>query len=196
MYGGGSGMLVRLFYVLAAACLLSEVILGLGTRAKGASATIRDRGSQALLWIVCFLGIAAGCFIRFGGGEPTGIPPILVLSAAEAFLLSGLVLRWVAILTLGRSFTTNVAIQPGQRIVRTGVYRYVRHPAYSGLLLIVFGVGLSLDNWLSLLVILVPMLAALLYRIRIEENALVEMSGSEYSDYCRVTRKRLVPGIY
>jgi protein-S-isoprenylcysteine O-methyltransferase Ste14 len=116
---------------------------------------------------------------------------------AIAWLVSEvlLALRWTAILTLGRFFTPNVAVQAGQRIIRTGVYRYVRHPAYSGLLLAFLGVGAAFDNWLSLSVIFIPVVAALLYRIRVEESVLAELLGREYTDYCQAT-KRLLPGIY
>ena len=75
------------------------------------------------------------------------------------------------------------------------MYRYVRHPAYGGLLLIFVGLGLSLDNWLSLLVIMIPIVAAVLYRMHVEENALREILGREYAEYCAVT-KRLVPRVY
>jgi len=188
-------MLAKLFYVLAIAWPVSEVVLGLLSRAKRASATVRDRGSLVLLWSSIAVGISAANFIRSRGAGSIGAPPALFLSFALAFLLSGLALRWTAILTLGRFFTVNVAVHPDQRIVRTGVYRYVRHPAYSGLLLAFLGVGVAFNNWLSLLVIFIPVMAALLYRIRVEESVLVEMLGREYTDYRQAT-KRLVPGIY
>ena len=188
-------MLAKLFYVLAIAWPVSEIILGLLTRGKRDSATVRDRGSIVLLWSSIAVGIWAANLIRSRGVGSTATPPALFLSVALALLLSGLALRWTAILTLGRFFTSTVAVQPDQRIVRTGVYRYVRHPAYSGLLLAFLGVGVAFNNWLSLLVILVPVTTALLYRIRVEENLLAEMLGREYTDYRQAT-KRLVPGIY
>jgi protein-S-isoprenylcysteine O-methyltransferase Ste14 len=195
MFGGGSAMLMRLFNVLAIAWPVSEVILGLLSRAKRASATVRDRGSFTLIWASIGLGLWAGYFLRSRGVGSIGAPPAVFLSFALALLVSGLALRWTAVLVLGRFFTPNVAVQPGQRVVRTGVYRHVRHPAYSGLLLAILGLGVAFDNWLSLLAIFIPVAAALLYRIRVEESALVEMLGREYDDYRKVT-KRLVPGIY
>jgi protein-S-isoprenylcysteine O-methyltransferase Ste14 len=188
-------MLAKLFYVLAIAWPVTEAILGLFSRAKRDSATVRDHGSLVLLWSSIAVGIAAANFIRSSGAGSIGAPPTLFLSVALAFLLSGLALRWTAILTLGRFFTPNVAVHPDQRIVRTGVYRYVRHPAYTGLLLAFLGVGVAFNNWLGLLVIFIPVMAALLYRMRVEERLLVEMLGREYTDYRQAT-KRLVPGIY
>jgi len=79
--------------------------------------------------------------------------------------------------------------------VRTGVYRFVRHPAYTGLLVAFLGLGVSLGHWLSLIAVMVPPAAALAYRIRVEEAALLESLGSEYAEYCGVTR-RLIPGVY
>jgi protein-S-isoprenylcysteine O-methyltransferase Ste14 len=188
-------MLAKLFYFFAIVWPVSEVILGLLTRAKRASHTIRDRGSLVLVWASIAVGIAAANLVRPRGVGSMGAPPALFLSVALALLLFGLALRWTAILTLGRFFTPNVAIQPGQRIVRTGVYRHIRHPAYTGMLLAFLGVGVAFNNWLSLLVIFIPVTAALLYRIRVEESVLAETLGREYTDYCHAT-KRLLPGIY
>ncbi len=187
--------LVWVFNVLVLAWPVSEVILGVITHAKRTSATVRDRGSLVVLWTVIALGLSSAYFVRFSGTGSIGAPPALFLSAALAFLVSGLILRWIAILTLGSLFTANVAIQPGQHVVQSGVYRHVRHPAYSGLVLAFLGVGLAFDNWLSLLVIFIPVMAALSYRIRVEENALVDMLGPEYAEYMHRT-KRLFPGIY
>jgi protein-S-isoprenylcysteine O-methyltransferase Ste14 len=188
-------MFLKVFTILIVAWPVSEVILGLLLRAKRESAAVRDRGSLALLWVTIAAGLTAGHFIRAGGPGSVGAPPAVFLTAASALIVCGLALRWAAIITLGRFFTANVAVLPGHAVVRTGVYRYMRHPAYSGLLVAFLGAGVAFDNWLSLLVIVVPIAAALSYRIHVEEAALVEALGNEYVDYCKVT-KRLIPGIY
>jgi protein-S-isoprenylcysteine O-methyltransferase Ste14 len=188
-------MLVVLFNAVSIAWPLSEVILGLASRRRGRSAGVRDRGSLLLLWVAIIGGLAVGYLFHFAGVGTIGASPTLFLSTALVLLVLGLALRWTAILTLGPLFTTKVAVRPGQHLVRTGVYRHVRHPAYSGLLLAFLGLGLAFGNWLSLLVSFIPVVVALLYRIRVEERALVETLGRDYADYCRVTR-RLIPGVY
>jgi len=110
-------------------------------------------------------------------------------------MLVALAIRWTAIFTLGKSFSSNVAIQDSQQITRTGLYRFVRHPSYLGLLLVFLAVGLHSRNWISLAVVIVPTTAALLYRIHVEEAALVKAFGDDYSAYARAT-KRLIPGVY
>jgi protein-S-isoprenylcysteine O-methyltransferase Ste14 len=90
---------------------------------------------------------------------------------------------------------TNVAIHATQTVHKTGLFRWVRHPSYTGMLLIFTAIGLSQRNWLSLAIMLVVPTAALLYRIHVEEMALTEAFGEDYLEYSRVTR-RLVPGIY
>jgi protein-S-isoprenylcysteine O-methyltransferase Ste14 len=115
--------------------------------------------------------------------------------AAIALLVAGLAIRWAAIFTLGRSFSTNVAIHATQTVHKTGLFRWVRHPSYAGMLLIFTAIGLSQHNWVSLAIMLVFPTAALLYRIHVEEMALTEAFGEDYLEYSRVTR-RLVPGIY
>jgi protein-S-isoprenylcysteine O-methyltransferase Ste14 len=71
----------------------------------------------------------------------------------------------------------------------------MRHPSYTGLLLIFLAVGLNTRNWLGLGIIVLLPLAALLYRIHVEEVALTGAFGTEYMEYSRRT-KRLIPGIY
>jgi protein-S-isoprenylcysteine O-methyltransferase Ste14 len=123
------------------------------------------------------------------------MPEPWLLGVSLLLLVIGLVIRWTAIFTLGRFFTTRVAIHDDHRLVRTGLFRLVRHPSYTGLLLLFLGMALSFGNWLSFFVIVVPFLAALLYRIQVEESSLVEVLGQEYVDYRRST-KRLLPGIF
>jgi protein-S-isoprenylcysteine O-methyltransferase Ste14 len=110
-------------------------------------------------------------------------------------LISGIAIRWTAIHTLGKFFTPQVVIKQNHQLVRAGLYRYLRHPAYTGALLAHLGLGLSFANWVSLALSSLPFLIAAWYRMRVEEVALSDAFGAEYLDYRRQT-KRLIPGIY
>ena len=110
-------------------------------------------------------------------------------------MLAGLAFRAYAIRQLGRYFTPEVAIQPGQRVMDQGLYRYLRHPSYTGTFITILGYGLALTNGLSLAIMLVLPGLAYTFRMRVEEAALSEAFGDEYRDYMRRT-KRLIPFIY
>jgi protein-S-isoprenylcysteine O-methyltransferase Ste14 len=187
--------LARLVQVATLIWVLSEVGLVVFLRRGRRSASPRDRGSRILLWCVVGAGVAAGTAVRAVSCADIRMPAPWLLGVSLVLMVGGLVIRWTAILTLGRFFDTNVAIQADHRLVRTGLFRLVRHPSYSGLLLVLFGLGLSFGNWISLAVIVIPFLAALIYRIRVEESSLVEVFGQDYVEYCKST-KRLLPGIF
>jgi len=107
----------------------------------------------------------------------------------------GVVFRGYAILYLGRFFTPNVTIVEQHRLIQGGPYRFIRHPTYAGTLLAFLGIALSLGNAASLIIIVVPIVAVLWWRMRIEEAALKEAFGDQYRVYMQRT-KRLVPFIY
>jgi protein-S-isoprenylcysteine O-methyltransferase Ste14 len=107
----------------------------------------------------------------------------------------GIFIRQWAVFTLGRFFTADVRVHPGQTVVERGPYRWVRHPSYSGLLIFFVGLGVALSNWLSLLVLAVVPAAGLLIRIRSEERALLAALGDDYRRYA-ATHRRLFPGIW
>lgn len=107
----------------------------------------------------------------------------------------GLALRRYSIIHLGRFFTVNVAIAADHQLIETGPYRFVRHPSYTGALLAFAGFALVLGNWLAFLEILVPVVAAFIYRMNVEESALIAALGDDYVAYTRRT-KRLLPFIY
>jgi protein-S-isoprenylcysteine O-methyltransferase len=73
---------------------------------------------------------------------------------------AGLILRWWAIITLGRFFTVDVTIEKDHELVERGPFRIVRHPLYTGVFLAFVGLGMSLGNWAALLAILLPIGAA------------------------------------
>lgn len=171
-----------------------EILVSVWKRAP-ADADRHDRGSQILLWVVLFPAVTICEFIRhlWPPNIPGGALPLNAISLAV--MIAGLAIRMAAILSLGRSFTANVAIQETQTVKRTGLYRVVRHPSYLGLLMVLLAIGLHSKNWVGLAVALIPTTAVMLYRIHVEEEALVKAFGAEYRDYARET-KRLVPGVY
>jgi protein-S-isoprenylcysteine O-methyltransferase Ste14 len=110
-------------------------------------------------------------------------------------MLIGLAVRITAIVTLGKFFTVNVATHASQTIQRRGLYSVVRHPSYLGLEICFLAVGLHSRNWACLALMLLLPTLAVLYRIHVEEQALLGAFGAEYAEYSRTT-KRLIPGVY
>jgi protein-S-isoprenylcysteine O-methyltransferase Ste14 len=106
-----------------------------------------------------------------------------------------MIIRFIAIYSLGRFFTVDLTIKDNHKIKKDGLYRLLRHPSYSGSLLSFLGYGLSLNDWISLIVIFIPVTIAFLYRIRIEEKLLTDQFGNDYIDYMKKTNC-LIPFIY
>lgn len=154
-----------------------------------------DKSSLAVFDISGVLSVPAGIILGFTdvGRMHTGYA--FISFSGIALLLLGTILRWVAILTLKRYFTVNVTILENHQIERKGLYKHLRHPSYTGLLLRYLGLGLAYANWLSVMLIFVPLLLATFYRMHVEEQALIETFGNEYVDYSR-TAKRLIPKVY
>ena len=94
-----------------------------------------------------------------------------------------------------RAFRTTIEVDPEQTVVSTGPYRWVRHPSYCGLLLIVAGFGLSTGNWLSLAACVVVPLPALVRRIHLEEAELDRVLGAAYRTY-ESGKARLIPRLW
>jgi protein-S-isoprenylcysteine O-methyltransferase Ste14 len=117
------------------------------------------------------------------------------LVAGLALVGAGVALRLWAVATLGRFFTYAVGVQEGQEVVDTGPYARIRHPSYTGLLVGLAGLGLALDNWLSLAVMLLLPLVGVVVRIRVEEEVMSRELGEAYRSYARHTA-RLVPGVW
>ncbi|NMC43096.1 MAG: isoprenylcysteine carboxylmethyltransferase family protein [candidate division Zixibacteria bacterium] len=180
---------------ISAVWLVSEIILGRMTRSTGPEARQRDRSSLRILWITLAAAITVGIYLGLHGIGFIAYGSRIVSIVGLVLIVLGMALRWVAIATLRRYFTSNVSIQAGHELVNRGLYRIVRHPSYAGSLLSFLGFGLTFANWLSVLVIFVPVFCAFLYRITVEEHALTTHFGDRYTNYCRTT-KRLIPGVY
>jgi protein-S-isoprenylcysteine O-methyltransferase Ste14 len=155
----------------------------------------QDRGTRAIVALSLVASIGTGWLIRRW-------VPALDTPAADAFVVAGVIVIWVglavrvwAVMTLGRSFSTFLQVGADQAVVTRGPYRWVRHPSYTGLLLVALGFGLGAGNWLSLAICAVVLPLGLLPRIAIEESEMIRVLGEQYRSYQRTTH-RLVPGLW
>jgi protein-S-isoprenylcysteine O-methyltransferase Ste14 len=163
-------------------------------RSKGK--TINDKGTRYLNFIALVIGFSGAALLNgssgffFAGGRTT-----TVFIVGIAIMLIGMALRYWSVFTLGASFRTTIETNLNQKVIDYGPYRLIRHPSYGGWLLICCGYGVALQNWLSLMLVLLLPLAALLYRIRVEETELASSLGSEYIEYQKRTKK-LIPWVW
>ena len=155
-----------------------------------------DRNSLFVVAVSVALGIGGGFALAsdvHGAALSTGRWPVFVVGVV--LMCAGIALRQWAVALLGEFFTVDVRVHADQIVVDRGPYRWVRHPSYTGLLLIIVGIGLALGNWAALVVIIVVPTAGLVFRIRAEERALLEGLGEPYRRFAE-GRPRLVPGVW
>jgi protein-S-isoprenylcysteine O-methyltransferase Ste14 len=137
---------------------------------------------------------AAVIAIFFGYARVGPLPHWLFYPGLTLWLL-GLALTVWAYSTLGRFFSLDVQIQNEHRVIDTGPYRPLRHPGYAGAMFGLNGLGLALQSWVSVLLLLLASIAAFAYRMQTEETFLVAGLGDEYLHYMART-KRLVPYVW
>jgi protein-S-isoprenylcysteine O-methyltransferase Ste14 len=122
-------------------------------------------------------------------------PAAIAFAAGMVVLLAGLVLRGWSFMALGEYFTHTVMVSSDQPVITAGPYRVLRHPSYTGVILAGLGVGLASANWADLAGLMLVILTALLWRIRVEEKALMTTLGDRYGNYA-AQHKRLVPLVW
>lgn len=174
---------------------LSELALRFTRRASGDTAKGFDRSSLAWLWVSVIVGVGIATSVAAAETHAAFHLGPIGRQAIVGIFVAGLVIRWWAIVTLGRFFTVNVAIASDHQLIQHGLYHYLRHPSYTGMMLAFVALGLSYHNWLSLVCLLVPISLALAWRIHVEEAALTSAFGDAYRQY-QARTKRLVPWVY
>lgn len=187
--------------IFLAACLVWNVPEWIGAfkqtaRTSRKGAVVQDRGSMVLLIGLLWFGIALNFLLAWL--LPTAAfswQRNTLFGIGVGFILLGVALRWYAIQVLGCYFTRDIAVSADQKVVQDGPYRYIRHPAYSGTFLTMLGVGLALTNWASLVALLLCVFAGHLYRVNIEEEALLQTIGQPYVEYIQRT-KRFIPWVF
>jgi protein-S-isoprenylcysteine O-methyltransferase Ste14 len=176
-----------------AAWALVEIGVRVREGVQGKGRADRDRGTRVLIAMT----LGAAIIAAFGArsAAPELRMPAALRVAGVVVMWLGLALRVWAIAALGGGFRTTVEVEPGQAVVSRGPYRWIRHPSYTGLLLIIAGLGAALGNWLSLAASVVLPLPAIVWRIHVEEAELNRVLGQAYRTY-QSDRARLIPGVW
>ncbi|MDQ3886467.1 MAG: isoprenylcysteine carboxylmethyltransferase family protein [Actinomycetota bacterium] len=132
--------------------------------------------------------------VVLGNAEIGTVPPALRWIGV-AMIATGLALRGWGMIILGRYYTRTLRIMANQHVVQNGPYRLIRHPGYTGSLLVWTGYCLGVGNWIVAVAVAALMLLAYSWRIRAEEHMLAEHFGRDYRDYQRATA-RLIPYLF
>lgn len=188
-------MIGKLLFVVAIVVWLTKENKAVNSRLKDNPDSEWDASSLQSLLVGSTIAVVLGLALSFVTSTA------IFASEWPALLLGALVLAagaWVrvkAIRDLREQFTPNVVILADHKLHVDGIYQYVRHPGYSGALVCYLGMGLLLNNGLSLLAMALLLLPVYLYRINVEEKALTDTFGDQYVEYSRRTR-RLIPNVY
>ena len=184
------------FDILLGVWVLGELWIRVRSHLNRRGSRPVDQGSMLVVIALAATGVG-GAFVLAGN-----VPGAAIAHGRWALFVVGLVLmgggiaiRQWAVAVLGRFFTIDVRVQPGQAVVDSGPYRWVRHPSYTGLIMTFVGIGLALGNWAALAVVAVVPTAGLLVRIRVEERALLESLGEPYRRFA-ASRPHLFPGVW
>lgn len=155
----------------------------------------QDAGSMGVIvlgmWIGVFVAFGVAWVPRFRFPHAWTFP---LYWAGIVLLALGSVLRRHCFRTLGEYFTGNVIVRPDQAVVDRGAYRFVRHPSYTAGMMMFTGTGIALGSWLSTIVAGGSAVLVYIYRVRVEERALVTIIGAPYVQFMK-TRKRFIPHV-
>ena len=143
------------------------------------------------LVIVSFFGFIVLPIVdrRFGWSP---VPAWVSIVGNFIIVLSFLSIFWV--IKHNSWAASNVRVEAGQKVVDTGPYAYVRHPMYAGAVWLFVGIPLALGTWWTI-VLLVPVLPILLWRL-LDEERILRRDLSGYNDYMQRVSYRLVPYVW
>ncbi len=161
-------------------------------RRHGTEIKKEDKGSRLLLSLSMYISVIVAFYFTFHD-----IVPLSTWTFYLGILLMilGIFIRQWSIAVLGVFFSVDVGIQKGQEVVKRGPYKLVRHLSYTGLLLTLIGIGLALQSWAAVIIMVLGFSLTFGYRIHIEEKLLISKLNGEYIKYMAKT-KRLIPYIF
>jgi protein-S-isoprenylcysteine O-methyltransferase Ste14 len=190
VFASGLGLVLfdTAYFVWIASELFGAVLVP-RLRRRGATRVERDRGSGPLIIFTVFVSIILAFSFGYAG---IGELPDWAFYLGIFLMFLGILVRQWAIAVLGRFFSLTVRVAEDHRVVEKGPYRLVRHPSYTGVLITFIGLGLAVQSWGALLVLLGVFSLSFGYRMRVEEKTLLSELGENYANYMKRT-KRIIP---
>ena len=156
---------------------------------------VKDNGSLTLFRILIPSAIIISIIIYFIKRDIMLFDAMIFMIVGCVFVVLGLAIRWKAIITLGTYFNVKVTIHKDQKLYTDGIFKYIRHPSYSGLILYYVGLGLIMMNMLSFLVLFLSAMIVVLIRIKVEEKVLEHHFGPAYIEY-KSRSYKIIPFVY
>lgn len=164
-------------------------------RKSAKRADSQDRGSIRFIMTVQWIALLIAypiAFVRAWSFPERAQLPLFIVGVL--MLISGSLLRRYCWRTLGKYFTGDVQARHDQPVIRSGPYRWVRHPSYTGGMMMFIGLGLTLGSWVSVALLTIATIVAYGYRVTVEERVLLDTIGEPYGSYMK-ERKRFIPYI-
>jgi protein-S-isoprenylcysteine O-methyltransferase Ste14 len=184
--------------ILSATIAMVAIRAPVGQRSRGVKIVKDRKGRQevillALAWLGFFVPLAWVASPAFSFAEyPLRLAPLI---AGVVCLVVGLWLFHRSHADLGTNWSITLQVREHHRLVTEGVYRHVRHPMYTALFFYSVGQLLVLPNWVAGPANLVTFGTLFMFRVRDEEQMMLEAFGDQYASYMATT-KRLIPGVW
>ncbi len=166
-------------------------------RSSGTGEAIREESGDRSFWL-----ILPGFLVIFFAAPlewmyfPEWIPRLPWMQAAGiGFIILALIVRIWARAQLRGQYSGHVEITAGHRLVKSGPYRFLRHPGYTGFVIMTLGVAVSFSSLIGLIAIPALLAPGLSYRMKVEERLLIDQFGDEYREYAGRSKK-IIPGVW
>jgi protein-S-isoprenylcysteine O-methyltransferase Ste14 len=179
IYDTGIKIIESLVFLLAIILWILSEYVGASIipylRHHGTKINKEDKGSRLLLSLGMYISVIVAFYFAFRNIAPL---PSWTFYPGIFLMILGIIIRQWSIAELGRFFSVNVGTQKGQKVVKNGPYKLIRHLSYTGLLLTLIGIGLALQSWGAVIILILVFGCTFGYRIHIEEKLLIsELNG-------------------
>ena len=152
----------------------------------------KDKGTYFLVYFTVLFSISISFILS---SEEITRLPYLIFYIGIGFVIIGILVREYSFYTLGSFFSFEIKVFEGHKLIDKGPYKFIRHPAYSGLVLSIIGISLCVRSLIAVLIVMIMCFIAVGLRIKFEENLLFIKFGQDFVNYKKKTKK-VIPFIY
>lgn len=190
------------FYCMIAIACVSELAIRIYADINAHRSRSKSKMSDSGSVFIVVLGLAGSIYLSFFLARSAMPDFITHLNLSHLFyflgiflMVAGVLLRDISVLTLRKYFTVIVQTFNEHKLIQSGVYKHLRNPSYTGLLLFSVGIAFSLGSLIAIICSIIICTTCFGYRIKVEEKALREQFKKEFEEYCSRTY-RLIPYIW